>query len=194
MKKKLAMIFVVGMALSFSIGCSVFGAEAEQYSERMDKTKQQFDMAKVVEVNEGTLVVTLAKRPEFPEGEKPEMPPRAEGEDGERPERPPRAEGEDGERPERPPMTEGEDGERPEKPLRTEDEDGERPRHGMMKELNFGEEKIEITLDETVEIHKNGEEQGSIAEIKTDDVIRICYAEDGETVESIFVKTVEKEQ
>lgn len=180
MKKKLAMIFVAGMALSFSIGCSVFGAEAEQYSERMDKTKQQFDMAKVVEVNEGTLVVTLAERPELPEGEKPEMPPRAEGEDGERPERPPRAEWEDGERPERPPMTEG--------------EDGERPRHGMMKELNFGEEKIEITLDETVEIHKNGEEQGSIAEIKTDDVIRICYAEDGETVESIFVKTVEKEQ
>ena len=178
MKKKLTMIFVAGMALSFSIGCSVFGAETvteqdRKYGEkieRMDKTKEQFDMAKVVEVNESTLVVTLAEKPEMPEGEKPEKPPRPEGEDGERPELPPMPEGEDGERP-------------------------ERPRHNnkMMEELNFVEETMEIILDENVEIHKNGGEQGTVVEIEADDVIRIFYAEDGETVQSIFVNKEKQE-
>lgn len=191
MKKKLTMIFVAGMALSFSIGCSVFGAETvteqdRKYGEkieRMDKTKEQFDMAKVVEVNESTLVVTLAEKPEMPEGEKPEKPPRPE-EDGERPELPPMPESEDGERPELPPMPEGEDGERP-----------ERPRHNnkMMEELNFVEETMEIILDENVEIHKNGGEQGTVEEIEADDVIRIFYAEDGETVQSIFVNKEKQE-
>ena len=34
MKKKLTMIFVAGMALSFSIGCSVFGAETVTEQDR----------------------------------------------------------------------------------------------------------------------------------------------------------------
>ena len=122
-KRKLAMIFVAGMALSFSIGCSVFGAEtAEQqmeqkYQKRADKLKEQFDMAKVVEVNENTLVVTLAEKPEMPEGE-----------DGERPEKPPRPEGEegeDGDRPERPRIQEGEEVEEWLRPERLESPEGD---------------------------------------------------------------------
>ena len=136
-------------------------------------------MAKVVTVNENSIVVTLAEKPEMPEGE-----------EGERPERPPMPEGEEGERPERPPMLEGEEGERPDKPEMLEGEEGERPIHNKKfeRELNFSEEEIEITLNENIEIHTKGEEQGSIEDIQSEDIIMIYYAEDDETVEGIFVK------
>ncbi len=189
MKKKLAMIFATCMTLSLTMGCTVFGAEnsteeAKQgYDRRIEareeKSEKQFNMAKVVTVNENTIVVTLAEKPEMPEGE-----------EGERPERPPMPEGEEGERPERPPMPEGEEGERPERPSMLEDEEGERPIHNKKfeRELNFSEEEIEITLNENIEIHTKGEEQGSIEDIQSEDIIMIYYAEDDETVEGIFVK------
>ncbi len=186
MKKKLAMIFATCMTLSLTMGCTVFGAEnsteeAKQgYDRRIEeKSEKQFNMAKVVTVNENSIVVTLAEKPEMPEGE-----------EGERPERPPMPEGEEGERPERPPMPEGEEGERPERPSMLEDEEGERPIHNKKfeRELNFSEEEIEITLNENIEIHTKGEEQGSIEDIQSEDIIMIYYAEDGETVEGIFVK------
>ena len=91
-------------------------------------------------------------------------------------------EGEKGERPERPPMLEGEEGERP------EGEEGKRHNDKLMKEMNFDEQEIEIALSEYVEIHIGGEEQGTINDIQSDDVIKIYYAEDGETVESIFIR------
>lgn len=185
MKKKLAMIFVTGMALTLTIGCNVFASETtvettkqyRNYGEKVkdtEKSKQQFDMAKVTEVNGNTLVVKLAKKPEIPEGE-----------EGERPERLPMLEGEKGERPERPPMLEGEEGERPESP---EGEEGKKHNNKLMKEMNFDEQEIEIALSEYVEIHIGGEEQGTINDIQSDDVIKIYYAEDGETVESIFIR------
>ncbi len=189
MKKKLAMIFATCMTLSLTMGCTVFGAEnsteeAKQgYDRRIEareeKSEKQFNMAKVVTVNENSIVVTLAEKPEMPEGE-----------EGERPERPPMPEGEEGERPERPPMLEGEEGERPDKPEMLEGEEGERPIHNKKfeRELNFSEEEIEITLNENIEIHTKGEEQGSIEDIQSEDIIMIYYAEDGETVEGIFVK------
>ncbi|MCI9354632.1 MAG: hypothetical protein HFE58_07500 [Firmicutes bacterium] len=189
MKKKLAMIFATCMTLSLTMGCTVFGAEnsteeAKQgYDRRIEareeKSEKQFNMAKVVTVNENTIVVTLAEKPEMPEGE-----------EGERPERPPMPEGEEEERPERPPMPEGEEGERPERPSMLEDEEGERPIHNKKfeRELNFSEEEIEITLNENIEIHTKGEEQGSIEDIQSEDIIMIYYAEDDETVEGIFVK------
>ncbi len=189
MKKKLAMIFATCMTLSLTMGCTVFGAEnsteeAKQgYDRRIEareeKSEKQFNMAKVVTVNENTIVVTLAEKPEMPEGE-----------EGERPERPPMPEGEEEERPERPPMPEGEEGERPERPSMLEDEEGERPIHNIKfeRELNFSEEEIEITLNENIEIHTKGEEQGSIEDIQSEDIIMIYYAEDDETVEGIFVK------
>jgi hypothetical protein len=146
---------------------------------KAEKLEKQFNMAKVVTVNENSIVVTLAEKPEMPEGE-----------EGERPERPPMPEGEEEERPERPPMPEGEEGERPERPSMLEDEEGERPIHNKKfeRELNFSEEEIEITLNENIEIHTKGEEQGSIEDIQSEDIIMIYYAEDGETVEGIFVK------
>ena len=153
-----------------------------------EKSKQQFDMAKVTEVNGDTLVVKLAKKPEIPEGEEGERPerlPMLEDEEGERPERPPMLEGEESERPERPPMLEGEEGERPESP---EGEEGKKHNNKLMKEMNFDEQEIEIALSEYVEIHIGGEEQGTINDIQSDDVIKIYYAEDGETVESIFIR------
>ncbi len=189
MKKKLAMIFATCMTLSLTMGCTVFGAEnsteeAKQgYDRRIEareeKSEKQFNMAKVVTVNENSIVVTLAEKPEMPEGE-----------EGERPERPSMLEGEEGERPERPPMLEGEEGERPDKPEMLEGEEGERPIHNKKfeRELNFSEEEIEITLNENIEIHTKGEEQGSIEDIQSEDIIMIYYAEDGETVEGIFVK------
>ena len=186
MKKKLAMLFATGMTLALTMGCNVFGAETtEEYRnhgekiEGVDKSKEQFDMAKVTEINGDTLVVKLAEKPDIPEGER-----------GERPERPPMAEGEEGERPERPPMSEGEEGEKPERPPMLEGEEGENPRRGnkLMKEMNFSEQEMEITLDENIEIHIGGEEQGNAEDIETDDVIKICYAEDGETIESIFIR------
>ena len=189
MKKKLAMIFATCMTLSLTMGCTVFGAEnsteeAKQgYDRRIEareeKSEKQFNMAKVVTVNENTIVVTLAEKPEMPEGE-----------EGDRPERPPMPEGEEEERPERPPMPEGEEGERPERPSMLEDEEGERPIHNKKfeRELNFSEEEIEITLNENIEIHTKGEEQGSIEDIQSEDIIMIYYAEDDETVEGIFVK------
>ena len=189
MKKKLAMIFATCMTLSLTMGCTVFGAEnsteeAKQgYDRRIEareeKSEKQFNMAKVVTVNENSIVVTLAEKPEMPEGE-----------EGERPERPPMPEGEEGERPERPPMLEGEEGERPDKPEMLEGEEGESPIHNKKfeRELNFSEEEIEITLNENIEIHTKGEEQGSIEDIQSEDIIMIYYAEDDETVEGIFVK------
>lgn len=187
MKKKLAMIFAACMTLSLTIGCTVFGAESSsnemEYNRKIEakaeKLEKQFNMAKVVTVNENSIVVTLAEKPEMPEGE-----------EGERPERPPMPEGEEGERPERPPMLEGEEGERPDKPEMLEGEEGERPIHNKKfeRELNFSEEEIEITLNENIEIHTKGEEQGSIEDIQSEDIIMIYYAEDGETVEGIFVK------
>ncbi len=189
MKKKLAMIFATCMTLSLTMGCTVFGAEnsteeAKQgYDRRIEareeKSEKQFNMAKVVTVNENSIVVTLAEKPEMPEGE-----------EGERPERPSMLEGEEGERPERPPMLEGEEGERPDKPEMLEGEEGERPIHNKKfeRELNFSEEEIEITLNENIEIHTKGEEQGSIEDIQSEDIIMIYYAEDDETVEGIFVK------
>ncbi len=187
MKKKLAMIFAACMTLSLTIGCTVFGAESSsnemEYNRKIEakaeKLEKQFNMAKVVTVNENSIVVTLAEKPEMPEGE-----------EGERPERPPMPEGEEEERPERPPMPEGEEGERPERPSMLEDEEGERPIHNKKfeRELNFSEEEIEITLNENIEIHTKGEEQGSIEDIQSEDIIMIYYAEDGETVEGIFVK------
>ena len=185
MKKKLAMIFATCMTLSLTMGCTVFGAEnsteeAKQgYDRRIEareeKSEKQFNMAKVVTVNENSIVVTLAEKPEMPEGE-----------EGERPERPPMPEGEEGERPERPPMLEGEEGERPDKPEMLEGEEGERPIHNKKfeRELNFSEEEIEITLNENIEIHTKGEEQGSIEDIQSEDIIMIY----DETVEGIFVK------
>ncbi|NDO47788.1 hypothetical protein [Clostridium sp. MD294] len=173
MKKKLAMIFATCITLSLTIGCTVFGAEngteeaKQEYDRRIEvrkeKSEKQFNIAKVVTVNENAIVVTLAEKPELPEGE-----------EGERPERPPMQEGEEGERPERPPVPEGEE---------------ERPRHDKLeKELNFSEEEIEITLNEDIEIHIEGGEQGSIEDIQPDDIIMIDYAEDGETVKGIFIK------
>ena len=201
MKKKLAMIFAACMTLSLTIGCTVFGAESSsnemEYNRKIEakaeKLEKQFNMAKVVTVNENSIVVTLAEKPEMPEGEegeRPERPPMPEGEEEERPERPPMPEGEEEERPERPPMPEGEEGERPERPSMLEDEEGERPIHNKKfeRELNFSEEEIEITLNENIEIHTKGEEQGSIEDIQSEDIIMIYYAEDGETVEGIFVK------
>ncbi len=196
MKKKFAMIFATGMALTLTIGCNVFASETtvettkqyRNYREKVEdteKSKQQFDMAKVTEVNGDTLVVKLAEKPEIPEGEegeRPERPSMLEGEEGERPERLPMLEGEKGERPERPPMLEGEEGERP------EGEEGKRHNDKLMKEMNFDEQEIEIALSEYVEIHIGGEEQGTINDIQSDDVIKIYYAEDGETVESIFIR------
>lgn len=144
MKKKLTMIFATGMTLALTMGCNVFGAETtEEYRnhgekiEGVDKSKEQFDMAKVTEINGDTLVVKLAEKPDIPEGEREE-----------RPERPPMAEGEEGERPERPPMSEGEEGEKPERPPMLEGEEGENPRRGnkLMKEMNFSEQEMEITL------------------------------------------------
>ncbi len=171
MKKKLAMIFVTGMALTLTIGCNVFASETtvettkqyRNYGEKVkdtEKSKQQFDMAKVTEVNGDTLVVKLAKKSEIPEGE-------------------------EGERPERLPMLEDEEGERPESP---EGEEGKKHNNKLMKEMNFDEQEIEIALSEYVEIHIGGEEQGTINDIQSDDVIKIYYAEDGETVESIFIR------
>ena len=171
MKKKLAMIFVTGMALTLTIGCNVFASETtvettkqyRNYGEKVkdtEKSKQQFDMAKVTEVNGDTLVVKLAKKPEIPEGE-------------------------EGERPERLPMLEDEEGERPESP---EGEEGKKHNNKLMKEMNFDEQEIEIALSEDVEIHIGGGEQGIINDIQSDDIIKIYYAEDGETVESIFIK------
>ncbi len=196
MKKKFAMIFATGMALTLTIGCNVFASETtvettkqyRNYREKVEdteKSKQQFDMAKVTEVNGDTLVVKLAEKPEIPEGEegeRPERPSMLEGEEGERPERLPMLEGEKGERPERPPMLEGEEGERP------EGEEGKRHNDKLMKEMNFDEQEIEIALSEYVEIHIGGGEQGIINDIQSDDVIKIYYAEDGETVESIFIR------
>ena len=190
MKKKLAMIFATCMTLSLTIGCTVFGAEnsteeAKQgYNRRIEareeKSEKQFNMAKVVTINENTIVVTLAEKPELPEGEERERPPMPEGEEGERPPMP------EGEKGERPPMPEGEEGERAPMP---EGEEGERPKHDKFeRELNFSEEEIEITLNENIEIHTKGEEQGSIEDIQSEDIIMIYYAEDGETVEGIFVK------
>lgn len=157
MKKKLAMIFVTGMALTLTIGCNVFASETtvettkqyRNYGEKVkdtEKSKQQFDMAKVTEVNGDTLVVKLAEKPEIPEGE---------------------------------------EGERPESP---EGEEGKKHNNKLMKEMNFDEQEIEIALSEYVEIHIGGEEQGTINDIQSDDVIKIYYAEDGETVESIFIR------
>ena len=189
MKKKLAMIFATCMTLSLTMGCTVFGAEnsteeAKQgYDRRIEareeKSEKQFNMAKVVTVNENSIFVTFADIPEIPEGVV-----------GEWPERPPMPEGEEGERPERPPMLEGEEGERPDKPEMLEGEEGERPIHNKKfeRELNFSEEEIEITLNENIEIHTKGEEQGSIEDIQSEDIIMIYYAEDDETVEGIFVK------
>ena len=187
MKKKLAMIFAACMTLSLTIGCTVFGAESSsnemEYNRKIEakaeKLEKQFNMAKVVTVNENSIVVTLAEKPEMPGGE-----------EGERPERPSMLEGEEGERPERPPMLEGEEGERPDKPEMLEGEEGERPIHNKKfeRELNFSEEEIEITLNENIEIHTKGEEQGSIEDIQSEDIIMIYYAEDDETVEGIFVK------
>ncbi len=168
MKKKFAMIFATGMALTLTIGCNVFASETtvettkqyRNYREKVEdteKSKQQFDMAKVTEVNGDTLVVKLAEKPEIPEGE-------------------------EGERPERPPMLEDEEGERP------EGEEGKRHNDKLMKEMNFDEQEIEIALSEDVEIHIGGGEQGIINDIQSDDIIKIYYAEDGETVESIFIK------
>ena len=196
MKKKFAMIFATGMALTLTIGCNVFASETtvettkqyRNYREKVEdteKSKQQFDMAKVTEVNGDTLVVKFAEKPEIPEGEegeRPERPSMLEGEEGERPERLPMLEGEEGERPERPPMLEGEEGERP------EGEEGKRHNDKLMKEMNFDEQEIEIALSEDVEIHIGGGEQGIINDIQSDDIIKIYYAEDGETVESIFIK------
>ena len=45
-----------------------------------------------------------------------------------------------------------------------------------------------IAIDENIEIHIGGEEQGNAEDIETDDVIKICYAEDGDTIESIFIR------
>ena len=157
MKKKLAMIFATCMTLSLTIGCTVFGAEnsteeAKQgynrrIEEREEKSEKQFNMAKVVTINENAIVVTLAEKPELPEGE--------EGE--------------------RPPMPEG--------------EEGERPKHDKFeRELNFSEEEIEITLNEDIEIHIGGGEHGSIEDMQSEDIVMIYYAEDGETVEGIFVR------
>ena len=168
MKKKFAMIFATGMALTLTIGCNVFASETtvettkqyRNYREKVEdteKSKQQFDMAKVTEVNGDTLVVKFAEKPEIPEGE-------------------------EGERPERPSMLEGEEGERP------EGEEGKRHNDKLMKEMNFDEQEIEIALSEDVEIHIGGGEQGIINDIQSDDIIKIYYAEDGETVESIFIK------
>ena len=179
MKKKLAMIFATCMTLSLTIGCTVFGAEnsteeAKQgYNRRIEareeKSEKQFNMAKVVTINENTIVVTLAEKPELPEGEERERPPMPEGEEGERP-----------------PMPEGEEGERAPMP---EGEEGERPKHDKFeRELNFSEEEIEITLNEDIEIHIGGGEQGSIEDIQSEDIVMIYYAEDGETVEGIFVR------
>ncbi len=190
MKKKLAMIFATCMTLSLTMGCTVFGAEnsteeAKQgYNRRIEareeKSEKQFNMAKVVTINENGIVVTLAEKPELPEGEERERPPMPEGEEGERP---PMLEGEKGERP---PMPEGEEGERPPMP---EGEEGERPKHDKFeRELNFSEEEIEITLNEDIEIHIGGGEQGSIEDIQSEDIVMIYYAEDGETVEGIFVR------
>ena len=159
MKKKLAMIFAACMTLSLTIGCTVFGAESSsnemEYNRKIEakaeKLEKQFNMAKVVTVNENSIVVTLAEKPEMPEGE---------------------------------------EGERPERPSMLEDEEGERPIHNKKfeRELNFSEEEIEITLNENIEIHTKGEEQGSIEDIQSEDIIMIYYAEDDETVEGIFVK------
>ena len=182
MKKKFAMIFATGMALTLTIGCNVFASETtvettkqyRNYGEKVkdtEKSKQQFDMAKVTEVNGDTLVVKLAEKPEIPEGE-----------EGERPKKSLMLEGEEGERPERPPMLEGKEGERP------EGEEGKKHNDKLMKEMNFDEQEIEISLSEDVEIHIGGEEQGTINDIQSDDVIKIYYAEDGETVESIFIR------
>ena len=168
MKKKLAMIFATCMTLSLTMGCTVFGAEnsteeAKQgYNRRIEareeKSEKQFNMAKVVTINENAIVVTLAEKPEMPEGEEGERPPMPEGEEGERP-----------------PMPEG--------------EEGERPKHDKFeRELNFSEEEIEITLNEDIEIHIGGGEQGSIEDIQSEDIVMIYYAEDGETVEGIFVR------
>ena len=179
MKKKFAMIFATGMALTLTIGCNVFASETtvettKQYREKVEdteKSKQQFDMAKVTEVNGDTLVVKLAEKPEIPEGEegeRPERPSMLEGEEGERPERLPMLEGEKGERPERPPMLEGEEGERP------EGEEGKRHNDKLMKEMNFDEQEIEIALSEYVEIHIGGEEQGTINDIQSDDGKVLC--------------------
>lgn len=158
MKKKLAMIFATCMTLSLTIGCTVFGAEnnSEEVKQgynrrieaRQEKSEKQFDMAKVITVDENTVVVALAERPEREEGE-------------------------------RPPVPEGEEGEM----------HPERPKHDKLeRELNFGEEEKEITLNENTEIHIEGGELGSIEDIQSDNVIMIYYAEDGETVEGIFVR------
>ena len=179
MKKKFAMIFATGMALTLTIGCNVFASETtvettkqyRNYREKVEdteKSKQQFDMAKVTEVNGDTLVVKFAEKPEIPEGEegeRPERPPMLEDEEGERPERLPMLEGEEGERPERPPMLEGEEGERP------EGEEGKRHNDKLMKEMNFDEQEIEIALSEDVEIHIGGGEQGIINDIQSENFL-----------------------
>lgn len=185
MKKKLAMIFATCMTLSLTIGCTVFGAEnnSEEVKQgynrrieaRQEKSEKQFDMAKVITVDENTVVVALAERPERPEREEGERPPMPEGEEGEMP--PERPEGKEREIP--PQKPEGEEGEMP----------PEKPKHDKLeRELNFGEEEKEITLNENTEIHIEGGELGSIEDIQSDNVIMIYYAEDGETVEGIFVR------
>lgn len=173
MKKKLAMIFATCMTLSLTIGCTVFGAEnnseevKQEYNRRIEarqeKSEKQFDMAKVITIDENAIVVTLAEKPERPEREEGERPPMPEGEEREIP----------------PQKPEGEEGEMP----------PEKPKHDKLeRELNFGEEEKEITLNENTEIHIEGGELGSIEDIQSDDVIMIYYAEDGETVEGIFVR------
>lgn len=172
MKKKLAMIFATCMTLSLTIGCTVFGAEnnseevKQEYNRRIEarqeKSEKQFDMAKVITIDENAIVVTLAEKPERPEREEGERPLMPEGEEEMSPERP------KGEEREMPP---------------------EKPKHDKLeRELNFGEEEKEIILNENTEIHIGGEELGSIEDIQSDDVIMIYYAEDGETVEGIFVR------
>lgn len=184
MKKKLAMIFATCMTLSLTIGCTVFGAEnnseevKQEYNRRIEarqeKSEKQFDMAKVITIDENAIVVTLAEKPERPEREEGERPLMPEGEEEMSPERP---KGEEREMP--PEKLEGEEGEMP----------PEKPKHDKLeRELNFGEEEKEIILNENTEIHIGGEELGSIEDIQSDDVIMIYYAEDGETVEGIFVR------
>ncbi len=198
MKKKLAMIAITCMTLSMSIGCNAFGAEAteennikaERVMEKQKELDQKGNMAKVVEINENSLVVKLAERPELPEGEDGERPERPEGEDGERP---PRPEGEDGEMPPTPP--EGEDGEMP--PAPPEGEDGEmppKPRHGgrMMGEMTFSEEEMEIVLDDSITIDLGKDIKGSIEDIAVDNIIMIIYEEDGETIKNISVRNEDR--
>ena len=210
MKKKLAMIAITCMTLSMSIGCNAFGAEAteennikaEKVMEKHKELDQKGNMAKVVEINENSLVVKLAERPELPEGEDGERPARPENEDGERP---PRPEGKDGEMPPTPP--EGEDGEMPPAPPEGEDgempptpsegEDGEmpsKPRHGgrMMGEMTFSEEEIEIVLDDSITIDLGKDIKGSIEDIAVDDIVMIIYEEDGETIKNISVRNEDR--